>query len=169
MKLINLKHLALIVLSMALFSCANDDDGISFSNEAQSETTVIKVEYSPFELEILDIVNEHRKSIGINTLKTLDKATYKADDHTKYMIEIGEVSHDNFASRYAYLVENANAKSVAENIAYGYATAQSVVNAWLASEGHKHNIENPGLTHFGLSTDSDNDGRYYYTHIFVKI
>ena len=169
MKHFNLKSLALIVLSIALFSCANDEDGINFSNEIQSETSPIIVDYSPYELEILNLVNEYRESIGINTLKTLDKATYKADDHTNYMIQLGEISHDNFASRYEYLVKNANAKSVAENIAYGYATAQSVVNAWLASEGHKHNIENPGLTHFGLSTDSDNNGRYYYTHIFVKI
>ena len=37
-----------------------------------------------------------------------------------------------------------------ENIAYGYTTPQSVMNAWLNSPGHKANIENPSYRVIGV-------------------
>ncbi|MEX1383999.1 CAP domain-containing protein [Lutibacter sp.] len=36
------------------------------------------------------------------------------------------------------------------------------------SSEHRKNIENPDSTHFGISTESDDNGRNYFTHIFIK-
>ena len=46
------------------------------------------------------------------------------------MIKNEEISHKNFSERAAYLIENANAISVGENVAYGYSTAKGVVTGW---------------------------------------
>ena len=50
------------------------------------------------------------------------------------MVDNNEVSHANFYKRSDYLKANAGATKVSENVAYGYSSAESVVNAWLKSE-----------------------------------
>ena len=84
------------------------------------------------------------------------------------MISTGTVSHDNFESRAQALITNANAKKVSENVAYGYGTAQGVVNAWLNSPDHKKAIDDPKNTHFGISTECNSEGRNYFTQIFIQ-
>ena len=52
-------------------------------------------------------------------------------------------------------------------MAYAFSTPESVVNAWLNSEGHKHVIEGD-YTDFDISAEKDEDGKWYYTNIFIK-
>ena len=106
--------------------------------------------------------------MGLNSLKELSVISGVADSHTNYMITTGLVNHDNFSIRAEKLKLNASAKSVAENVAYGFATAQGVVNGWLNSEGHRKAIEDPTKTHFGISTESNSEGRNYFTQIFIQ-
>ena len=54
------------------------------------------------------------------------------------------------ASRYQTLVKDVHAKAVSENVAYGYSSAEAVVNAWIKSEGHRENMLGDH-THFGIS------------------
>ena len=91
-----------------------------------------------------------------------------ADNHTNYMVETGKISHDNFDNRSQYLINNANAKSVGENVAFGYSSAEGVFSGWLKSESHKRVIENPYYTHFGISVELNAEGRNYFTQIFIK-
>ena len=65
------------------------------------------------------------------------------------------------------LQNNAGAISVAENVAYAFSSSQSVVNAWLNSEGHRHVIEGD-YTNFDISAEMDEDGKWYFTNIFIK-
>ena len=167
MKPLSIKFFSVILLSAVLFSCSKEDDGIYF-NETIEVVNINDVSYSEIETEILNLVNEHRKSIGLSNLTLLNIISGVADGHTSYMIEEGVVSHDNFNIRTESLINNANAKSVAENVAYGYNSAQSVLNGWLNSDAHKKIIESEAYTHFGISTESNNEGRNYFTQIFIK-
>lgn len=160
------KLFALLLLTTLLFSCSKEEDGVYFN--ANSEVTNAKVVYSPMESEIISLVNAHRTAMGLNALNTLNLVSGVADGHTDYMIEAGTISHDNFAARSQTLMEQAGAKTVGENVAYGYSTAQGVVTGWLNSEGHRKIIENPDYTHFGISTDSNTENRNYFTNIFIK-
>ncbi|MFK5958446.1 MAG: CAP domain-containing protein [Lutibacter sp.] len=166
MKSFTLKPLVLILFMFVFFSCSKEDDGIYF-NET-NEVVNTNVNYSNIEIEILDLVNDYRQSMGLNTLETLNIISGVADGHTNYMVETGQVSHDNFSQRAEILINNAGAKTVGENVAYGFNTAQGVLNGWLNSEEHKKIIENPSYTHFGISTESNNEGRKYFTQIFIK-
>ena len=69
--------------------------------------------------------------------------------------------------RQASLENNVGALRVGENVAYGYQYAESVVNAWLNSQGHKYIIEGD-YTHFDISAEQDENDRWYYTNIFLK-
>jgi uncharacterized protein YkwD len=161
------KNLVLLALiSTVLFSCSKEDDGIYFDETIQFDEN--NVTYSNLEFEILELVNLHRQSLGLNELSTLNIVSSVADGHTNYMIETGKISHDNFSQRAQALMDNANAKSVAENVAYGYTTAEGVLNGWLNSVSHREAIENPHFTHFGISTESNNEGRNFFTQIYIK-
>lgn len=162
----NLKfNLALIAFVCLIFtSCSSDDDGIYYNNEI--DTTVI--EYSVIELEILELVNDYRLSKGLGSLEKMNIISSVAESHTEYMAEIGKICHDNFPERSQKLMSNANAKTVGENVGYGYGTAQGVVEAWIKSDGHRAVLENPDYTHFGVSTEQNIEGRNYFTQIFIE-
>lgn len=166
MKSITPKLLSILLCTVFLFSCSQEDDGIYF-NES-SETFNTAVTYSEIETEILTLVNEYRQSKGLSSLITLNIISGVADGHTNYMVTTGQVNHDNFNLRAKNLIDNAAAKSVSENVAYGYSTAQGVVNGWLNSDEHRKAIEDPKNTHFGISTESNSAGRNYFTQIFIQ-
>ena len=85
------------------------------------------------------------------------------------MAEVGEANHDHFPERQQKLVLYADAKTVGENVAFGFNSAQSVFNAWLKSESHKKIIEYSEYTHFGISIKTDMLGRNYFTQMFIKM
>ncbi|HLV15259.1 MAG TPA: CAP domain-containing protein [Xanthomarina sp.] len=154
----------MVLIVMLSFSCSTDNLDESVSNP---ETNLVVPETKPIEIEILDLINEHRLSLGLNALESMSIIKSQAYSHTDYMIEKDNVSHDNFFSRKNYLVNNAGANIVSENVAYGYTRAESLVNAWLASPGHKENIEGD-FTNFDISAEQNSQGKWYYTNIFVK-
>ncbi len=164
MKTNHFKLTLFIIISSTVFtSCVKEDDGIYFN-----EMNEIEISYSKIELEILDLVNKHRNSIGLQSLNKLDVISSVAQSHTSYMVETGNVDHYNFPKRQENLVVNANAKTVGENVAYGFNSAEGVVEAWLKSESHRALIENNNYTHFGISTEKNIDGRNYFTQMFIK-
>lgn len=162
------KKLCLLLICVLTFSsCATDND-LPKEDSLKTANLVDYFTYSTIEMEILVAVNNYRKENGLGELGTLDDITFQAIDHNKHMIVNKKVSHDNFDKRYIALVNELGAKAVSENIGFGYRTAGAVVNAWINSEGHKNNIEGD-FTHFGISVAQDEDGKNYFTHIFVKI
>ena len=165
MKAITLKLTYAILLSVFLISCSSDDDGLY---DETSKLVDVSVSYTVLEYQIFSLVNDHRVEIGLNPLGIINVISNEAEGHTDYMIGVGEPSHDNFDVRYSNLVKKVEAKSVGENIAYGFSSAEAVVKAWLNSPGHRRNIENVNYTDFGISTKQNNEGRNYFTHIFIK-
>jgi len=153
----------LIILVILVTSCTQEDDGIFLNERIESE-----ISYTEIESEILELVNDHRVNIGVNKLNTLNIISTEAIPHTNYMLSKGEASHDNFEDRFLNLRMNADAVKVSENVAYGYSTAEAVVNAWLRSPHHKEIIEDEEFTDFGISTKANTEGRNYFTHIFIK-
>lgn len=168
MKLRVFKPLSLALIFTLILSCSTDDSEI-YMDQDQNKLVLPAVKaYTQIEIDILKLVNDHRESIGIAKLASLDIVSNVADQHTAYMITNGTVSHDNFVQRVDQLTKNANAKKVGENVAYGYGTAKGVVNGWLKSDGHRKVIENTDYTHFGISTDTNSENRNYFTQIFIK-
>ena len=146
----------LIALNLLVVSCSKEDLS---SDETDPSVTITK--------QILDLVNVYRANIGKEKLVRNIDADQVANIHTNYMIEQGFISHDNFYKRMEDLRELVNAKAVAENVAFRYASGESVMEGWLKSPGHKANIEGD-FTHVGIAAIQDENGRYYYTQIFYR-
>lgn len=156
----------LLVLSISLFSCSVEDE---LSNQEIYNTENIIVEYNPIDYEILELINVYRTTLNLEPLGILNEASKEAITHNQYMIDAGAVSHDFFYTRSQNLVEAVEAKKVLENVGYGFSNAESVVNAWINSDSHRENIEDSNVTDFGISTSKDENGKYYFTNIFVKL
>jgi uncharacterized protein YkwD len=62
------------------------------------------------------------------------------------MIQQNQLSHDGFYDRAA----RSGYGYVGENVAMGYRTAQTLVDAWLSSSGHRSNILNTNFRFTGL-------------------
>ncbi len=149
---------------LCLFSCSTD----SIDDKADAiEMNLVTPQAKKIEVEILELINNHRLSLGLNPLNDMTIVKSVAYNHTDYMVDNNVVSHDNFFTRSNYLKENIGAKKVSENVAYGYTSAQSVVNAWMRSEGHKANIEGD-FSNFDVSAEKNEEGKWYYTNIFIK-
>ncbi|MCK0180552.1 CAP domain-containing protein [Flavobacteriaceae bacterium S0862] len=155
---------ALALLALMSVSCSTDSieedniDALSTSYVPQTKA---------IEIEILELINNHRITVGLNTLNDMSKVKATAYSHTDYMRDKQEVSHDNFYQRSSSLKNNPGASKVGENVAYGFSSAQSVVNAWLNSSGHKEIIEGD-FTNFDISAEKDSEGKWYFTNIFIK-
>ena len=57
-------------------------------------------------------------------------------------------------------------RSVAENVAYGYASAAAVMTGWMNSSGHRRNILSSN-THIGVGLAYGSDGLPYWTQVFA--
>ncbi|NRD21846.1 CAP domain-containing protein [Winogradskyella litoriviva] len=156
----------MLLFSTSFFSCSVEDD---MSIPEVYNTQNIIVEYNLIDHQIVELINIYRASLNLNPLTMLNEASKEAIAHNNYMINQGIISHDYFYIRSQNLIDNVEAKKVLENVGYGFYNAESVVSAWLNSEGHRENIENPNVTDIGISSAQDENGKYYYTNIFVKL
>lgn len=145
-----------------LISCSSD------SSEDTQEPIVENFSYNETELDLMNKINNHRASVGLNPLEQINHISFKSSEHNDYMIENDVVGHQYFDQRATNIKQVLGAVQVSENVAYNYQSNEGVLNAWLMSDGHKENIEGD-FTHFGISVKTNpTTGRKYYTNIFMK-
>lgn len=161
MKKLMINSLALIFTIVSLTSCSSDNESTS-TNE-----TIKSYNHSAAELELLDEVNAYRVSIGLNPLAIIEHISYKSSEHNDYMLATRTVTHEGFNERKTNLQAVLGAYRVGENVAYAYSTARATVNAWINSPSHKANLEGD-YTHFGAAIKVDEEGKRYYTNMFIK-
>ncbi|MCZ4318306.1 CAP domain-containing protein [Aequorivita viscosa] len=168
MKLLKSNLLVLALICLVLTSCSKEDSVEVETAKYDIDLALAQKNDTFMSNEILRLVNDHRTSIGLSTLKIDSQyASAFAVDHTDYMIEKEKINHDNFGYRSEGIKFHDNAKVVGENVAYGYDTAEDVVNAWLKSPGHKAIIEG-NYTHTGFGVMKCPKGRTYFTQLFYR-
>ncbi len=152
------------LMAFLTFSCSTED----FPEESINQSELLNPPAPKvIEIEILERINNHRINAGLNPLNSLNIVKSVAFTHTDYMVVTNQVSHDNFYQRRNSLMQNASAIKVSENVAYAYSSAEAVVNAWINSDSHRENIEGD-YTDFEISAEQNEDGKWYYTNIFIK-
>lgn len=115
--------------------------------------------------EFVSLLNAHRVSVGCAPLEWDGPVAEVAEAHSKDMVARDFFSHTNpdGASPWDRLRDaGISFRSAAENIAWGYMSAEAVLSGWLGSSGHRANIENCGLTHHGVGLAD-----WHWTHVFV--
>lgn len=127
--------------------------------------------YREFQKRVIELVNEERAAYGLSPLKEnadLDKvATIKSKD----MAKLNYFSHTSptYGSPFEMLKDfGINYTAAGENIAMGQPTPESVMDAWMHSEGHRANILNSNYTHIGVGIAKNSRGQYIWTQTFLR-
>lgn len=119
-------------------------------------------EEGDIELAVIDMINRHRVAEGLDVLSYSPELSAAADIRAKEIVS--NFSHTRPDGSLWY---TAGSDIMGENIAKGYSTANSVVNGWMNSEGHRKNILTKGYTKTGVGCcyDSATD-TYYWVQLF---
>lgn len=123
---------------------------------------------------IFELVNQHRTARGLTALSGSGSLGASATWKARHMAAYTYMTHNDPAPPVArsaearfetcgYPTERAG---WGENIAYGYATPEAVMQAWLNSAGHRANIENPSFRTLGVGAASSSTGRIYWAQAF---
>lgn len=124
--------------------------------------------------QVVALVNSHRQQLGLSTLNVSPTLTKSAAWKAAHMAEYQYMQHDDPAPPVARTVAQrldacgypGDTSGWGENIAYGFQTAQDVMNAWLNSPGHKANIENASYRAIGVGAATATNGSVYWTQDF---
>ncbi len=99
-------------------------------------------------MAVVCLINQQRTSRHLPALRASLLLDRSAQDWTNAMVSSDVFSHGtNFAGRISAV--GYDWRSAGENIATGFQTPRSVVNAWMASTGHCQNILNPTYGNVG--------------------
>lgn len=123
----------------------------------------------PQALAVLDETNAARARFGCAPLAITDPLQATATDHSSEMAATGTMTHtgsDGSTPRVRLAAHGVSAQRTAENVAYGF-DAASVVDAWMASSGHRANILDCRLTYVGIDAAEGADG-LYWTQVFTS-
>ena len=139
-----------VVLTAFVAACSDDTLGPDFDPEVEA---------------FVDMANAHKRSVGCEDLAWNADVAAVAQAHSADMVQRDFFAHDN-PDGYSPFDRLTNAgiaySRAAENIAWGYGTAASVLDGWLNSAGHRTNLENCALTQAGVGLL---DTRW--THLFI--
>jgi uncharacterized protein YkwD len=110
--------------------------------------------------KIIEITNEYRKENNLPELKKNNLLTEAAEQRTEDMFNKQYFAHDSpegVKPSDVVLKTNYNYSLTGENIALGdFKTEKDLVDAWMASPGHRANILNTEYTEIGVDATLDN-------------
>jgi uncharacterized protein YkwD len=125
---------------------------------------------SPILSDVLNQVNAERSARGLAPMRYDDRLTLAAQRHSVDQAGRGQISHVGAdGSTVEVRVDRVGYpwRSVAENVAYGYPDAGSVMAVWMASDGHRRNILSAN-TELGVGLAVGADGLTYWTQVFAS-
>jgi uncharacterized protein YkwD len=104
--------------------------------------------------DILRLVNQARAAANAPALNENSQLDSAAQTHSQWMHDTGIFSHTSPTDPQLWVHEIRNAGYpggfLGQNIAMGYPSSSSVMDAWMHSAGHKANILNPGFRDIGI-------------------
>lgn len=109
--------------------------------------------FKDFEQQVYDFTNQQRIQQGLLPLTLNLTLNDVAEKHSVDMAVRSYFSHQGLDGSLPWdrmRVGGYNYSRAAENIAFGYPSAQEVVTAWMNSPGHRQNILDPNLREIGV-------------------
>jgi uncharacterized protein YkwD len=118
--------------------------------------------------QLVTMTNQRRHAAGCGQLRVDQSLIVASVWQSTYMAITGDFSH--IGAQGSTFVARARAAGYAqpagENIAWGYATARRVMDAWMASPSHRANILNCAARSIGTGVSYAANGTPYYAQEF---
>src|SRR5687768_11982230 len=129
--------------------------------------------YAGLESRILSLVNAERRERGLRPLVWNDRLDQAAKLHARNMATFRRMSHVIPEAKLPTLSARAQHVQypyamIAENIALGFTDAESVVQGWMRSPGHRRNILSPEAAEIGTGVVSSRTGGLYFCQVFGR-
>ena len=131
----------------------------------------VKQNYNEYIVRVIELVNEERQKVGLNSLAHDEQITYAATQRSYEMVQHSYFEHARPDGRSCFTVMKEYGvlySSAGENIAWGQNTPEYVMSCWMNSPGHKANILKSGFTKIGVGIATDGNGRLYWTQLFTN-
>lgn len=136
------------------------------SAQATAPQPQAAVQLKPALKKVLARVNQVRAAHGRKPLRVTACLTAKvAQPWARHLAKVERLYHQDLSKVFRTCP---GLTMVGENIAYGYATPQAVMNAWMHSRGHRRNILNRKFRKIGLGLARTTDGTPYWVQDFGR-
>lgn len=143
-----------------------------------SSPPVVPPPQPSFTEQVVALVNQQRATNGCGDVTTDERLRLAAQNHSQDMALNDYFSHIGLNGSSPWdriLAQGYSYSEAGENIAGGYSSPESVVNAWMNStQGHRENILNCNFVHIGmghyfLENDTGNvNYNHYWTQVFAR-
>lgn len=120
--------------------------------------------------QVVRLVNQERAAAGLGSLSSDSQLAAVAQKKAEDMAKNGYFSHTSptYGSAFDMLkAAGISYRTAGENIAKGQKTAETVMNGWMNSSGHRANILSSGYTRIGVGYAVDGSGMPYWVQIFA--
>ena len=174
-----------VLMIVTVFLAAVVSAGTSFTShaaEAGMEQTLPDEQYNTMLIEernnpeqrcldmvrVVELVNIERSNQGLLPLELDTDVTMAAEIRVMEIMQNFDHSRPDGSRFFTVLFElGIPIRTAGENIACGYHTPEEVMAAWMNSRCHRANILNPNYTKIGISVYADENGRCYWSQLFV--
>jgi len=141
--------LALLVAGTVYAKESATPHGVQPKDVVKARSKLLQVEKN-----IITYTNQQRKRYGLPPLVVDLELLKSARDHARWMTHNRTLQHTS--------------RPVAENIAMGYPSSESVVRGWMNSSGHRANILNGSHRRIGVAAYRTKDGTIYWCQQFRR-
>ncbi len=122
---------------------------------------------------IFDLINAERRHGGLPGLVFNEQLEQMATIQAKNMARFQRMAHVLPEASLPTLADRAHYVAypygrLAENVALGYPDAESVVQGWMTSKGHRANILNSDVIETGIAVARSSAGGLYYCQVFGR-
>ena len=150
-------------------ACADDPDICRFCGPPIEVADECPSGDPSFECQVFELVNEYRVDHGQDPLGYDGTLAASAKIHAMDLNHCDYFAHDSLdgSTFFDRCADNGySGTCTGENIGGGQRTPEDVMEAWIASPGHRHNILYAHHTHVGIAyyEGSGNYGRYWLKH-----
>jgi len=133
-------------------------------------------------LAVVALVNQQRASFGLAPVTINSTLAYAAWFHSNQMATRSNAMPGNPGAAMQHTLYGVNAPTptsrldyagydnwmaYGENIAFAYATAEAVMQAWMNSPGHRDKILNPNFKEIGVGVAANAQGYLFWTQEFA--
>jgi uncharacterized protein YkwD len=138
-----------------------------------SAAAAAKDRFGATEARIFGLINAERRRQGLPALVYNEQLDQMAVIQARNMAHFQKMSHILLESSLPTLGDRARYVSypfgrLAENVALGYPNAESVVEGWMTSKGHRANILNSDVVETGIAVARSSAGGLYYCQVFGR-
>lgn len=140
----------------------------NFGNDSE-DSSAGNIQQSSMASQVVSLVNKERSAEGLSSLSSDAQLAKLAQLKAEDMAKLGYFSHTSptYGSAFDMMkTYGVSYKTAGENIAKGQKTAESVMEGWMNSSGHRANILKSDYTKIGVGYAKSAGGITYWVQIF---